>query len=113
MDREILEQVEREVLLWPGVGRDPERSRVSLYRFGGRQIGHVHHDGVADIPFSKAVHDELISTGKAEPHRGGFPAVVSYGLHTPEDVPGAIELFRLSYERAKESAKRRAERRKA
>jgi hypothetical protein len=111
MNNELLASIEREVLGWPGVDKDPERSRVALYRFGRRQIGHVHHDGVADVPFPRAVHDGLISSGLAQPHRGGFPAVVSYRIRGPEDVPGAVDLFRMSYERAKSAAERREERR--
>jgi hypothetical protein len=79
---------------------------VALYRFGRRQIGHVHRDGVADLTFPRAVHDELISDGLAQPHRGGFPAVVSYRIRSREDVPGAVDLFRMSYERAKAAAER-------
>ena len=62
---------------------------------------------MADLPLPGAVHDELISDGLAEPHRGGFPATVSYYIRGPEDVPGAVELFRMNYDRAKESAERR------
>jgi Family of unknown function (DUF5519) len=110
MNDELLGSIEREVLSWPGVGKEPDRSDVSVYRFGRRQIGHVHHDGVADLPFPRAVHDEVISHGLAEPHRGGFPAVVSYYIRTAEDVPGAVELFRMNYDRAKVAAERRKER---
>jgi len=107
MNDELLAEIEREVLGWEGVRKDPDRSQVALYRLGRRQIGHIHHDGVADLTFPRETHDELISTGKADPHRGGFPAVVSYRIHTQKDVPGALELFRLSYDRAKQSARRR------
>jgi luciferase-like monooxygenase len=78
MNDGLLASIEREVLSWPGVGKDPARPHVSLYRFGRRQIGHVHHDGVVDLPCPRAVHDELISNGMAEPHQGGCPATVSY-----------------------------------
>jgi hypothetical protein len=33
---------------------------------------------------------------------------VSYHIRGPEDVPGAVELFRMNYERAKASTARRA-----
>lgn len=114
MNRGLLEGLEREVLSWPGVSRDPDGAGVSIYRLGRRQIGHVHYDGVADVQFPKALHDGLISASRAQPHRGGFPTVVSYAIRTPEDVPGAVELFRISYERAKarddKHARRRAQR---
>lgn len=107
MNDELLASIEREVLSWPGVSKEPERSNVSVYRFGRRQIGHVHHDGVVDLPFPRAVHDDLISRGFAEPHRGGFRGVVSYYVRTPENVPGAVELFRMNYDRARVADERR------
>jgi hypothetical protein len=54
---------------------------------------------VADLQFPKALHDELIAAGRAEPHRGGFPAVVSFAIRRPDDVSDALDLFRLSFDR--------------
>ena len=113
MDGELLASVEREVLGWPGVskktsGSGPGGVSVTGYRLGRRRIGHIHHDGVADLQFPRALHDELISAGRAEPHRGGFAAVVSYRIRTQDDVPGVVELFRESYDRAR-AAERREE----
>ena len=68
---------------------------------------------MADITFPKATHDALISAGKARPHRGGFASVVSYRIRAPEDASGALELFRMSYENAKASAARRANRKES
>jgi hypothetical protein len=117
---ELLEMVEREVLGWPGVSKETGgggagqgRFRVppaTVYRFGRRQIGHIHNTGVADLTFPRKIHDELISDGRAKPHGAGFANVVSYHIREPDDVPGLVELFRMSYERAKESAERRRER---
>ena len=84
---------------------------ATVYRFGRRQIGHIHHTtGVADITFPREIHDELISDGRAKPHAAGFANVVSYHIREPEDVPRVVELFHMSYERARESAERRRER---
>ncbi len=119
MNEGLLERVEREVSEWPGVSKEKMQGgtgkggfRVppaTVYRFGRRQLGHVHDTGVADLPFPREIHDELISDGRARPHPAGFAGVVSYRIREPEDVPGAVELFRLSYERAKAAAERRAE----
>jgi hypothetical protein len=64
---------------------------------------------VADLTVPRKIHDELISDGRAKPHPAGFANVVSYHIREPEDVPKVVELFRISYERAKESAERRKE----
>lgn len=115
MNAELLEMLEDEILGWPGVAEETRENSiggvgVTIYRFGRRQIGHIHHDGIADIQFPRELHDELVRDGRAEPHRGGFAAVVSYRVEAPEDVPGAIELLRMSYERVKAASERRAER---
>jgi len=36
MNDELMAMVEREVLGWDGVSRDPDRRHVALYRFGRR-----------------------------------------------------------------------------
>lgn len=110
---ELLASIEREVLRWPGVWKKrdedgPGGVGVSGYRFGRPQIGHVHDDGHADFSFPRKVRDELIRSGQAIPHPA-FPesrTTVSYRIRSAEDVPGALELFRMNYERLKDSAER-------
>jgi hypothetical protein len=116
MKGELLEMIEHEVLGWPGVSKvrgGGGRGRggfwvppATVYSFGRRQIGHIHTTGVADLSFPREIHDELISEGLAEPHPAGFANVVSYHIREPEDVAKVVELFRMSYERAKASAAR-------
>ncbi len=120
MNDELLAQVEREVLGWDGVfkKRDedgPGGVGVTGYRYGdpgGPQIGHVHDNGHADFRFPREIRDELTRSGQAIPHPA-FPnsrTTASYRIRSAEDVPGALELFRMSYERVKDSAERRKER---
>jgi hypothetical protein len=114
MNDEPLTQIEREVLRWDGVfkNRDedgPGGIGVTGYRYGdpetgGPQIGHIHDNGHADFRFPRGVRDELIRTGRAIPHPA-FPksrTTVSYRIQSAEDVAGALELFRMNYERRKE-----------
>jgi hypothetical protein len=117
---ELLEMVERGVLSWPGVSKETGGGGAgqggfwvppaTVYRFGRRQIGHIHTTGVADLTFPREIHDELISDGRAKPHGAGFANVVSYHIREPEDVRRVVELFRMSYEFAKAAAERRKER---
>src|SRR5918992_4787466 len=113
-DELLLTMVEREVLSWPGVSKETHKGgrgrggfRVppaTVYRFGRRQIGHVHHNkaGLADFSFPKEVREELIRSGRAIPHPAFLDnkTVASYRVRGPADVPGAVELFRINYERA-------------
>jgi hypothetical protein len=115
MNDELLASIEREVLGWPGVWKKrdengPGGGGVTGYRLGCRQIGHVHDDGHADFRFPKEIRDGLIRSGRAVLHPA-FPdsrTTASYRIRTPYDVPGAVELFRMSYEwlRAREAHRR-------
>jgi hypothetical protein len=115
MNGELLEQIEREVLAWPGVWKKRDENGpggigVTGYRLGRRQIGHVHDDGHADFRFSGEARDELIRSGRAIPHPA-FPdsrTTASYQIRSAEDVSGALDLFRLGYERVEEAERRKA-----
>jgi hypothetical protein len=118
VNAELLAKFEAEILGWPGVEKETREDGIvgdgeaAIYRFGKRHIGHIHHDGVADIEFTREVRDGIVASGRAEPHRGGFPKVVSLRIKTPEDVPELVELFRMGYERAEAASERRAARKR-
>ncbi len=118
MNDELLTMVEREVLSWPGVSKETAGGGgrgqggywvppATVYRFGRRQIGHIHDTGVADLTFPRGIYHELISDGRAKPHGAGFAGVVSYHIREADDVPRVVELFRMNYDRAKTAAERR------
>ena len=68
-------------------------------------MGHVHGDRLADLPLPRRLHDEVIASGRAQPHHV-LPQTgwVSVWMRGTEDAEGVIELFRLQYERyAKQS----------
>src|SRR5918997_3454348 len=95
-----------EVGSWDGVDVAPEpRFGGPAFYVGRRQLGHLHDAGergaFADIPLPRAVRDELIASGRARVHS----AVPDSGwltvpVRTADDLPGAVEVFRLAYERA-------------
>jgi hypothetical protein len=118
MNDELLTMVERDVLSWPGVTKETGRGGgpgqggfwvppATVYRFGRRQIGHIHDTGVADLTFPRGIYNELVSNERAKPHGAGFAGVVSYHIREPEDVSRVVELFRMNYDRAKSAAERR------
>lgn len=78
---------------------------ISQHRFGGlefrlgrREIGHIHGDSLVDIPFPKAIRDEIVGAGEAEPHHilpdSGW---VSVFLHSEEDLIRAMRLLERSF----------------
>ena len=106
----IRETIQKTVMSWPGVTERPHRFGGIQFSLGERELGHLHGDSMADLPFTRAVRDELIAAGRARPHHvlpdSGW---VTYRLSSEADVPGAIALFRLSYERALAAQQQRAD----
>lgn len=97
------------VTSWEGVTTAPHRFGGVEFLFGRRELGHLHGDSLADLPFPKRVAAELVESGRARPHRfvrdSGW---VSKPLRGEADVEDAIALFRLAYERATAAAGRRS-----
>jgi hypothetical protein len=94
-------QIRDEILMWPGVTEAPHRFGGVEFRLGKRELGHLHGDYLADLPFPVRIREELVRDGKAMPHhilpQSGW---VSYPIRDEAAVPGAIALFRLAYDRA-------------
>jgi hypothetical protein len=94
------ELIREEVGSWSGVEALPHRFGGVEYRFGRKEMGHVHGDRLADIPLPRKLHDELVAAGRAEPHHV-LPNTgwVSVWMTGPGDAARVIELFRLQYDR--------------
>lgn len=85
---------------WEGVEVGPHRFGGVEFRLGRRELGHLHGDRMADLPFPRRTRNELIAAGRARPHHvlpeSGW---VTASVREPDDVDEVIGLFRLSYER--------------
>jgi hypothetical protein len=96
------EIIRTEVLTWQGVSEHPHRFGGVEFRLGKRELGHLHGDRLADLPFQRKIRDMLVESGRALPHHvlpdSGW---VSKPIRGEDDVAEVIELFRLSYERAR------------
>ncbi len=64
----IREKIEPEVASWEGVEERPHRFGGVEFRVRGHEIGHLHGDRLADLPFPARVREELVEAGKARPH---------------------------------------------
>jgi hypothetical protein len=93
--------VRAELLTDPEVSEGEHRFGGIEFRLGRRELGHLHGDRLADLPFPRRIRDELVAAGRAAPHHvlpdSGW---VTRRVNGPEDVAAVVELFRLSYERA-------------
>jgi hypothetical protein len=94
------DRIKREVASWPGVTVAPHRFGGVEFRVEHRELGHLHGSRAADLPFPLAIRKQLVAEGRACAHHvlpdSGW---VTYYMSAPDDSAGAIELFRLNYER--------------
>ena len=107
MDSYVL-TIEREVLTWPGVTSQPGRFGATSFRYGKREIGHIHRDRIADLPVTQEMRESILARGRARPHRAGVKGYISYPVADQEDVSAVLEILGWNYERAKGAAERRA-----
>jgi hypothetical protein len=55
-------QIAAAVMAWPGVEPAAHRFGGIEFRLGKRELGHLHCDALADLPFRRRVRDELVAT---------------------------------------------------
>lgn len=94
----ILEKISKEILSWSGVTSGPHRFGGTEFRIGKREMGHIHSDTLADLPFPMQVRNQLIESGRVSTHhilpKSGW---VSKWIKGEEDVSKVVELFRMQY----------------
>jgi hypothetical protein len=68
------------------------------FSIGGRELGHVHGNGLLDLYTGRKLARELVAAGDAEPHHlFGESAWVSYRVRTAADVGQAVALLRCAF----------------
>jgi luciferase-like monooxygenase len=86
------------VSTWSPISVHPHRFGGREFLFGDAEVGHVHTNGVVDIPFTRPVHDLLLTEGLAEQHRwvpnSGW---TTFRIRSEQDITHALWLMRLSY----------------
>ncbi len=92
--RQIIEAVSG----WQAVGATPHRFGGTEFQIGKVEIGHIHHNGMVDIPFTVKTRRALVAEGAAEVHHllseSGW---ISYYLQREGSADHALRLYRLSY----------------
>ena len=90
----------RHVAAWPGVTVEERASGFVELKIGRRELGHLHGNRLADLPFPVRIREQLVSAGKASVHyvhpETGW---VSFYIQGDQDLDAVIELFRLNYDR--------------
>ena len=98
----VQDQIRLAVMQWEGVVVIAHRFGGIEFRYGKRELGHIHGNSLADLPFPMKVRNDLVQRGIAVPHhvlpRSGWVSVPIEGI---KDVENVIGLFRRSWELAR------------
>ena len=64
----ILDTIKKELLSWPYVTAESHRFGGLEFRLNKREMGHLHGDRVADIPFSMDIRKMLVNSARVSAH---------------------------------------------
>ena len=100
MQDTISARIQQEVASWPEVTVEGHRGGIIFFMVRRREIGHIHGNRFADLPFPVRIREELVASGKAGLHylhpKSGW---VTRYIQREEDAEQIIELFRMNYKR--------------
>ena len=97
-----MEAVKAAALEIPGLSLSIHRFGGVGFSLGGRELGHLHGNGLLDLHTGRELARELISAGRAKPHHlFGESGWVSFWVRSAADVPAAIEMLRSLFSRIK------------
>ena len=103
----ILKEIQKEILSWPNVTAEPHRFGGVEFRVNKREMGHIHGESLADLPFPMKIRNDLVDSGRVSPHhvlpKSGW---VSYWINKNKEqreheVSAVVELFKMRYEQLK------------
>lgn len=95
------QQITEEVTAWPGIEAGTGSRGEFAFKFGRREIGHLHGDRVAHFGFPKGVWAELKEQGRIGYHPvfPGKPGYATRKIESEADVRDVIALMRVNYDR--------------
>jgi Family of unknown function (DUF5519) len=91
-------KLEEEISTWPNVSVHSHRFGGKEFCVGNAEVGHVHENGIVDMPFPRSIRDALLAENLAEEHHwvpnSGW---ITFRLGSEDDLNHAVWLMRLSY----------------
>jgi hypothetical protein len=83
---------------WEGISVNPHRFGGQEFTLGKVEVGHIHRNGMVDIPLPRRIRDQVVAEGKAGPHHllpeTGWVTVFA---RTDAEAEQTLWLLRLSY----------------
>lgn len=92
-----LDQLESELQSWPGISISMHRYGGSQFNYNGKEIAHLHSNGLLDIRYSLKIKQGLLAEGRICNHHI-FPHTgwVSFYLRSEKDLDYAVRLMKIT-----------------
>jgi len=92
---QCLDDIEAEVLTWPGTTRTTHKYGGMQFNYKGKELGHIHSNGLLDMLFTRKIKEQLIKDGRVSDHhtfiKSGW---ISFYIRNNEDAVYAQYLLK-------------------
>ena len=92
-----MDAIETAALKVPGVRLRPHRLGGTAFMRAGRELGHLHGNGLLDLFVGRKQRDAIVAEGLAEPHHvfheSGW---ISFWVRSPGDTSSALDLLAIA-----------------
>lgn len=92
-----LDEIEQEVLSWEGTSISMHKYGGIQFNFKGKEIGHLHSNGLLDVLYNKKIKQHLLEGGRIQPHhvfeKSGW---ISFYIVNHDDKSYAIMLLEIA-----------------
>jgi hypothetical protein len=96
-----LDEIEAEVLSWEGTSTSIHQYGGLQFNCNGKEIGHLHSNGLLDVLYSKVAKQQLLDKGRIQSHhifeKSGW---ISFYIVKYRDKAYAKELLKMAYKRS-------------
>jgi hypothetical protein len=93
-----IDEMEKEVLRWKDTSTQTHKYGGLQFNWNGRELGHIHSNGLLDMPLSRKVKAQLMREGRIQDHHSfKDTGWISFYMHTNNDTVYGLMLLKLAY----------------
>ena len=93
-----VDRIEAEVMTWPGTTRTVHKYGGLQFNFQGRELAHIHSNGLLDMLLSRAIKEQYLDEGRISDHHtfrnSGW---ISFYIRDFGDADYALILLKTAY----------------
>ncbi|OJW12897.1 MAG: hypothetical protein BGO48_02405 [Mucilaginibacter sp. 44-25] len=101
---EAIDEIEAELITWENVTTSLHKYGGLQFNYNGKELGHIHSNGLLDMPFSRSKKQQLMQQDKRVKDHHTFinSGWISVYMSSPADIVLAIALFKISYQKLRD-----------